>query len=53
MKSSNKPPEIPKDLNLNTKLGIQILSNALGITKNTPLISFSGSQSKFEKKFHC
>ena len=46
---SNKPPEISKDLNLNIKLGIQILSNALDMSKNTACVSFGGSQSKFEK----
>ena len=47
--SSNKQPEIPKDLISNIKPGHQILSNALDISKNTALISFGGSQSKFEK----
>ena len=47
--SSNKSPEIPKDLILNIKPGNQILSNALDTSKNTARISFGRSQSKFEK----
>ena len=47
--SSNRSPEISKDLILNIKPGNQILSNAVDISKNTAHISFGGSQSKFEK----
>ena len=38
-----------KGLNLNIKIGIQILSNALNISKNPTCASFSGSQPQFEK----
>ena len=47
--SSNKSPEIPKDLILNIESGNQILSNALDISKNTACTSFGGSHPKYEK----
>ena len=49
--SSNKSPEIPKDLILNIKPGDQILLNALDTSKNTVRVSFGESRSKFGK-FH-